>query len=35
MKQNGFGIDRDEVLFELQAKTDRVVPIDMEGRLIC
>ena len=33
-KQNGFGIDRDEVLFELVAKTDRVVPIDMEGRLI-
>ena len=34
LKQNGFGIDRDEVLFELQAKTDRLVPIDMEGRLI-
>ena len=27
--QNGFGIDRDEILIENQAKTDRLVPINI------
>ena len=34
MQQNGFGIDRDEILIESVPKTDRLVPCEGQGHFL-